>query len=59
MRTPLGWVLSLGVAALGGYLLMAHTGHLLAALPYLILLVCPLMHVFMHTGHQDHHGREP
>ena len=23
-------------------------------LPYLILLLCPLMHVFLHRGHGDH-----
>src|SRR5450759_5012521 len=37
-------------AALGGYLLWTHTGHTLAALPYLFLLACPLMH-FVHNGH--------
>jgi hypothetical protein len=25
------------------------------ALPYLLLLACPLMHVFMHRGHGGHH----
>lgn len=29
--TPPGWTLSLAVAALGVYLLVAHTGHLFAA----------------------------
>jgi hypothetical protein len=42
-----------------------HRAHLLGALPYLLLLMCPLMHLFMHRGHghrQDqreghsHHG---
>jgi hypothetical protein len=29
-------------------------------LPYLILLACPLMHLFMHRGHGGHqHGHEP
>ena len=52
--TPLGWALSLAVAALGVYLLVAHTGHLLAALPYLLLVACPLMHVFGHGKHKHH-----
>jgi hypothetical protein len=29
-------------------------GLLLSALPFLILLLCPLMHVFMHRGHGGH-----
>jgi hypothetical protein len=28
----------------------------LGALPYLILLACPLMHLFMHRGHGHHAG---
>ena len=49
----LGLVITLPLAALGAYLLWAHTGHVLAALPYLILLACPLIHVFGH-GHGQH-----
>ena len=50
--TPLGWALSLAIAALGVYLLVAHTGHLFTALPYLLLVACPLMHVFGHGKHK-------
>ena len=53
IRTPLGWALALAIAAVGAYLLVTHTGHVLTALPYLVLLACPLMHVFMHGDH--HH----
>jgi hypothetical protein len=39
----------------GGYFLWTeHQAHLLAALPYLILLLCPLMHIFMHRNHDGH-----
>ena len=38
------------------YLLTEHRAHVLGALPYLIFLVCPLMHVFMHRGHSHQHG---
>ena len=39
----------------GGYFLWTeHQAHLLAALPYLILLLCPLMHIFMHGDHGGH-----
>ena len=53
IRTPLGWGLSLAVAAAGVYLLVTHTGHVLGALPYLVLMACPLMHIFRH-GHGGH-----
>jgi hypothetical protein len=42
----------LGVAMF--FLLTEHTAHVLGALPYLLLLACPLMHLFHHRGH--HHG---
>jgi hypothetical protein len=32
------------------YLLREHWGHGLGILPYLLLLACPLLHLFMH-GH--------
>ena len=47
------------------FLLSEHRAHLLGALPLLLLLSCPLMHVFMHHGHGEHgshahhHGGEP
>lgn len=34
-----------------------HRAHLLGILPYLILLACPLMHLFMHHGHGGHDHR--
>ena len=48
-----GLVITLSLAVLGAYLLWAHTGHVLVAVPYLILLACPLLHVFGH-GHGQH-----
>jgi hypothetical protein len=57
-HTRFGLALSLVVAALGIYLLWTHTGHMLAALPYLLLLACPLMH-FLGHGHGHRHQSEP
>ena len=34
-----------------------HRAHLLGAIPYLFLLACPLLHAFMHRGH-DGKGHE-
>jgi DUF2933 family protein len=40
------------------YLLITeHWAHIVPYLPYLILLLCPLMHFFMHGGH-GHGGHE-
>ncbi len=50
-----GWAVTLSLAVLGFYLLWNHTGHILLAVPYLVLLACPLMHLFGH--HHGHHGR--
>ena len=35
------------------FLLTEHLAHTIQALPWVILLLCPLMHVFMHRGHGD------
>lgn len=36
------------------WLLRDHWGHALGALPYLLFLACPLMHLFMHHSHGNH-----
>jgi len=45
------------VVIIGLYLLREHWRPLLGVAPYLLLLACPLMHVFMHHGHAGHVGR--
>lgn len=51
-RAGITWIVLAGVA--GWFLWAEHRAHLLGALPYLIILACPVMHLFMHRGH--HHG---
>jgi hypothetical protein len=63
-RTRSGIVLLGFLAVAGFYLVTEHTAHVLGALPFLLLLSCPLMHLFMHHGHGGHsnhscHGRAP
>ena len=36
------------------FLIMEHTAHVFGLLPYVLLLLCPLLHMFMHSGHGDH-----
>jgi len=51
-----------GLALLGFIVIAAallfteHRAHVLGALIYLPLLICPLMHFFMHGGHGHSHG---
>lgn len=53
-RYAIGLVVIGAVAAY--FLLTEHLAHVVGALPFLLLLACPLMHVFMHGGH-GHHGQ--
>jgi hypothetical protein len=53
-RYAIGFIVMGAVA--GYFLLKEHLVHVAAALPYLFVLACPLMHVFMHRGHGHHHG---
>jgi hypothetical protein len=60
--SKIGLLICLVVAVLGVYLLWNHTGHVFSALPYLILLACPLMHIFGHrhgANHQHRSGSRP
>ena len=57
------WILIGFLAVAAFFLITEHTAHVLGALPYLILLLCPVMHIFMHRGHGgpgehgDHHRK--
>lgn len=64
------WILTLpGLAVCGALLVIAilllteHRAHTIAALPYLLLLACPVLHLSMHHGHggsrRDEHGSHP
>lgn len=51
-RYAIGLVIIGAVAAY--FLLTEHLAHVVGALPFLLFLACPLMHVFMHHGHGGH-----
>jgi hypothetical protein len=58
LRTPwatAGFCTLLAIAAF--YLWTEHRAHVMGALPYLLLLSCPIIHLLMHRGHHSHsHG---
>lgn len=53
-------LLLLGLVTAGAvYLVVWHGTHLAAVAPLLLVLACPLMHLFMHGGHHGHHHQSP
>lgn len=56
-RSRIAWIVFAAIAAF--YLWTEHRAHLLGALPFLLLLACPLMHLFMHGGHGHGRGDAP
>ncbi len=58
-RWNIGLLVFLAIA--GFFLITEHRAHLsglLAFLPFLLVLACPLMHFFMHGGHGGHGGHD-
>lgn len=53
-RLPAWIALCAFLAIAAFYLWTDHRTHLLGVLPYALLLLCPLLHLFMHRGHDDH-----
>lgn len=55
-RSRSTWAL-LGFLAIAGFFLFTeHRAHALVALAVLLLLLCPLLHLFGHGGHDDGQG---
>lgn len=53
-RTVSGLVICGFLLVAGFYLVTEHTAHLWGVLPFLLILACPLMHMFHHHGHGKH-----
>lgn len=59
LTSPAGIALCVFLVVAGFYLITEHTAHTLGLLPYALILLCPIMHLFMHRshgGHGDHSG---
>ena len=55
------WVLIAFIAIAAYFLITEHKAHLsglLYYLPFLLLLACPLIHIFMHRGHGGKGGHD-
>jgi hypothetical protein len=58
LRSPTGLVLIAFLAITAFYLVTEHTAHFFGLLPYGLLLLCPILHLFMHGSHGGHGGQE-
>nr|WP_281806893.1 DUF2933 domain-containing protein [Methylocystis echinoides] len=54
-RTPILFLYAIAAA----FLIYWHWRHILDALPFLVVLACPLMHLFMHHGHGHRQDTPP
>ncbi len=61
LRSPTGLVLLAFLAIAAFYLVTEHTAHVFGFLPWALLLLCPVLHLFMHGGHGGHgdHAETP
>ncbi|UYG06409.1 DUF2933 domain-containing protein [Halomonas sp. M4R1S46] len=49
-------MVAIALAVMDFLLWEEHRAHLLGTLPWLVVLACPLMHLFRHGGHGGHRG---
>ena len=65
VHIPVGLGVCLFLAIAIFFLWEEHRAHILGAVPYLLLLLCPFIHFFVHRGHGGHgagpvgHGGQP
>ncbi|MBC7702198.1 DUF2933 domain-containing protein [Aquabacterium sp.] len=60
IKSPVGIAVAMLGLIAAFYFLREHWQHVAGNWPYLLLLACPVMHLFMHHGHghdaHQHHG---
>ena len=57
-KTRSGFVLCGFLLVAAFYLIVEHTAHVFGVLPFLLILACPLMHLFHHHGGHGHGGHQ-
>lgn len=57
-REVFHWIVRGSLVVAIAYAVIEHWQHLSGALPYLLLLACPLMHLFGHHGHHRHSDKQ-
>jgi len=53
LKSRTGVVLLAFLAIAAFFLITEHAAHVFGVLPFVLLLLCPLMHLFMHHGHSS------
>ena len=56
IKSPIGIAVAMLGLIAAFYFLREHWQHVAGNWPYLLLLACPVMHLFMHHGHGEHGG---
>jgi Protein of unknown function (DUF2933) len=56
LRSRTGVVLLAFLAIAAFFLITEHTAHVLGVLPFLLVLLCPLLHLFLHGRHGGGHA---
>ena len=63
LRSPSGQILLVFIAIAAFFLIMEHRAHVFGVLPYVLFLLCPVLHLLMHgrhrSTHTDHEASQP
>jgi hypothetical protein len=55
LRSPGGLVLLAFLALAAFFFIMEHSAHVFGVLPYVLFLLCPVLHLLMHGRHSGTH----
>lgn len=63
LRTPSGLILLVFLTIAAFFLMLEHRAHVFGVLPYVLFLLCPVLHLLLHgrhrSTHTDHAARQP
>ena len=55
LKSPRGLILLAFLAITAFFLMMEHRAHVFGVLPYVLFLLCPVLHLLMHGRHRGTH----